>query len=109
MIALCMAHHAQADGGAWSHEQLHEMKNAAPSPDPLRGAFNWRREQLIVEASGNIAIATPVFLRIGDRDIVWLTTDDNGNEVLNLDIWDEQGSILFVDAAERVAGGRSAR
>lgn len=33
----------------------------------------------------------PVFLEVGGRRIVWLSSDGDGNQLLNLDIWDERG------------------
>jgi hypothetical protein len=98
MIALCLEHHKRADAGAFTHEQMRKLKS-----DPyvrragvdLVGTFSWRREQLIVRAGGNFAIACDVFLRFGDRNAIWLSVDEEHYELLNLDVLARDGSVLL--------------
>ena len=94
MIALCLDHHKRADAGAFTIEQLREMKSHAPD-DPIRGVFDWRREQLVVRAGGTTAISCRVILQFGERDAIWLSSDDEGHQLLNLDVWGSDGSLLF--------------
>jgi hypothetical protein len=97
MIALCLEHHKRADAGAFTAEQLREMKSRGDSAGttPIRGAFDWRRKQLIVRAGGITGIGCPVLLRFGTTNAIWLSTDDQGNELLNLDLWAADGTLVF--------------
>jgi hypothetical protein len=98
MVALCLQHHKEADGGAFTHQQLRDLKTqgfmlrigGAPG-----GRFNWRREQLILDAGGGLFVRCPEFLRMAGRPMIWLTTDAQGNQLLNLDIWDRTGALVF--------------
>jgi hypothetical protein len=51
MIALCTQHHKQADGGAYTNEQLHAMKNDSAHAEEVRGQFNWLRRNRITRCS----------------------------------------------------------
>jgi hypothetical protein len=98
MVALCLQHHKEADGGAFTNQQLRDLKTngymlrigGAPG-----GRFNWRREQLILDAGGGFFARCPVFLEMAGRPMVWLTADDQGNQLLNLDMWDRSGNLMF--------------
>jgi hypothetical protein len=94
MIALCLQHHAEADSGAFSSAHLRKLKSSGDRC-PIRGRFNWKREQLILEAGGGLYIRCPVLLEVGDRPMIWLTSDSEGNQLLNLDIWDSDGQLAF--------------
>jgi hypothetical protein len=97
MIALCLQHHKEADGGAFTKQQLRQMKS---SPYLKRvgglpaGRFNWKREQLLVVAGGNYYLEAESILRVNDHRIVWLSKDKEGCEQLNLDIRRADGSKL---------------
>ncbi len=97
MVALCLGHHKQADAGAFSPDQLRAMKQRGrqTTSDPVFGAFNWRREQLVVRAGGMTGVGCRVLLQFGDADAIWLSTDEHGNEVLNLDLFAADGSLVF--------------
>jgi hypothetical protein len=98
MIALCLQHHKEADSGAFTHDQLRDLKidpflkRAGAGP---AGRFNWRREQFVLAAGGGLFIRCPVFLEMAGRPIVWLSADDAGNQLLNLDVWDADGVLAF--------------
>jgi hypothetical protein len=98
MIALCLQHHKEADSGAFSHKQLRVLK-AAPFLKRVgvgpAGHFNWKREQLILNAGGSLFVRCPVFLAVGGRPVVWLSSDETGNQLLNLDIWDADGQLTL--------------
>ena len=94
MIALCLQHHKEADSGAFTSAQLRKLKSTGDKR-PIRGRFNWKREQLILEAGGGLYIRCPVLLEVGDRPMIWLTSDSQGNQLLNLDIWDSDGQLAF--------------
>lgn len=98
MIALCLQHHKEADAGAFTPDQLRKLKQ---EPYVLRagvapgGKFNWRREQLVVRAGGLTAIGCGTLLRFGDTNAIWLSTASDGSELMNLDVWAPDGTIVF--------------
>jgi hypothetical protein len=95
---LCLQHHKEADSGAFTDDRLRALKQ-----DPflrriganVAGRFNWKREQLILKAGGGFFVRCPVFLEVAGRPIVWLTGDTDGNQLLNLDLWDADGQHVF--------------
>jgi len=98
MIALCLQHHKEADQGAFTIQQLRDMKKQPylkGREEFPKGRFNWRREQLLLLAGGNWYINTPVILKVCGKDVIWLSKDTEGFEELNLDIYDSNGDILF--------------
>jgi hypothetical protein len=98
MIALCLQHHKESDSGAFSDSQLRVLKGdpflRRADAQPM-GHFNWRREQLILEAGGGFFVRCPVFLEMAGRPMVWLSSDPAGNQLLNLDVWDRDGRLTF--------------
>jgi hypothetical protein len=98
MIALCLQHHKEADSGAFTEDQLRQLK-ANPFLERIgagpAGHFSWRREQMILEAGGGFFVRCPVFLEMAGRPIVWLSSDGAGHQLLNLDIWDADGQLIF--------------
>ena len=57
MIALCRSHHDNADTGAFTKEQLHELK-LHPNSDIAEGKFNWMRNDSLC-AIGSMFIFNP--------------------------------------------------
>lgn len=49
MIALCREHHDKADAGAYTREQLHELKKNPRTKDVV-GKFDWMRNKLMLVA-----------------------------------------------------------
>jgi hypothetical protein len=98
MVALCLQHHKEADHGAFTIQQLRNMKEH-PYLKELgkfpKGRFNWKREQLLLLAGGNWYINFQVILRLKGKNIIWLSKDKNGFEQLNLDIYDLQENIIL--------------
>jgi hypothetical protein len=98
MVAMCLQHHKEADANAFTKGQLREMKTdpyLRRSGGPPGGTFHWRREQLVVRAGGLTAVGCGVLLRFGNIDAIWLTQDSDGYELVNLDVWNPDGSLLF--------------
>jgi hypothetical protein len=73
-----------ADQGAFSIEQLREMKNR-PVPQDIAGQFHWLRHRLIAFVGGNVAIDTPVLVAAMDKRVVWLNLDEDLFWALNID------------------------
>jgi hypothetical protein len=98
IIALCPQHHNEADVGAFSPDQLRALK-ADPfmkrTDGRIAGHFNWKRQQVILQAGGGLYIRCPVFLLVQERRVVWFSLDENENLALNLDLCDKDGNLVF--------------
>ncbi len=54
MIALCVHHHPKADAGAFTVDQLRQMKeNARQNAASVLGRFDWMRRKLLAVVGGN--------------------------------------------------------
>jgi hypothetical protein len=98
IIPLCLQHHKEADHGAFTKAQLRELK-ARPymksTNAPITGRFHWRRDQILVLAGGNWYLNCEVILRMRGRNVIWLSKDENGFELINMDVYDNEGALLF--------------
>jgi len=85
MIALCRTHHIQADNGAYTTEQLHELKkNGRENWRQVSGKFNWMRNRLLAVVGGNFYYETPVIFKFREQPIIWFERDENNYLLLNL-------------------------
>ena len=84
MIALCVQHHAEADGGAFTIEQLKRWKQPAGEADQVNGRFNWMRNELLLIVGGNYFIETYDAISINGHRFIWLSRDDEGYLLLNI-------------------------
>ncbi|MGH2946502.1 MAG: hypothetical protein ACRDPC_09645 [Solirubrobacteraceae bacterium] len=74
MVALCIAHHAQADAGAFTREELHRFKRDGVRSTSFPAAtFNWMREDLIAFVGGIFYVDVAVAVQVGRYPIVWFT------------------------------------
>jgi hypothetical protein len=84
MIALCLEHHAQADAGAFTVEQLRELKLGTHDPSDLAGEFAWRRRELLAVVGGGFYYETPVVFEFRNHPVIWFTKDEGGRWLLNV-------------------------
>ena len=85
MIALCTHHHPEADGGAYTKDQLRQFKAAATRKvGVVDGKFNWLRSRLLVHVGGNHYLDTNEILRLHGRRIIWFSRDDEDHWLLNI-------------------------
>jgi hypothetical protein len=83
MIALCGLHHPQADGGAYTVDQLREFKaNGAARNREVRARFEWMRQDLLAVVGGNFYFGTPVPVRFRNTNVVAFTKDEQGRLLL---------------------------
>jgi hypothetical protein len=94
MIALCTLHHKKADGGAYTKEQLRELKQNKIQAEMVRGEFEWLRNDLLAVVGGNCYYETLKVLQLDGRDIIWFRRDEDGYLRLNV-------RMVSVRAAER--------
>jgi hypothetical protein len=84
MIAVCAEHHAKADAGAFTPDQLRALKADAAAHEEVRGRFDWLRRDLLAVVGGNFYYETPVPVAFRDTPVVWLNRDDEGYLSLSL-------------------------
>lgn len=97
MIALCPTHHAQADRGAFTVDQLRMMKEEPymRTPIGLKGRFEWKRENLVLFAGGCWFVQPPFLIRSKAQNLIWMTKDDAGYEQLSISIRNSEGYEVF--------------
>jgi hypothetical protein len=85
MIALCGPHHDAADGGAYTVEQLKEMKqNGAARNGAVGGRFEWMRNKVLGVIGGNYYYECGIMLVVANQPTVWFNRDERGSLLLNL-------------------------
>ena len=78
MIALCAQHHKKADGGAYTIEQLHELKLDKANAKLVKGNLDWLRRDLLAVVGGNFYYETPKIIDIDSHELVSLKRDEDG-------------------------------
>ncbi len=85
MIALCSEHHAKADAGAFTKEQLREFKqNAIQHSIQIKGKFDWMRNRLLAVIGGNFYYETPIIFQFRGQPAIWFNRDNDGYLLLNV-------------------------
>ncbi len=97
MIALCLEHHKKADKGAFTNEQLYNMKKYTSSfKKTLQGSFDWLRNDLLVFA-GATGVNPGAIVSFWGKPTIWFNRDKNNNMLLNLDfsnVWSKDCLIM---------------
>lgn len=78
MIALCAHHHKKADGGAYTVEQLHALKNDKANASLVKGNLDWLRRKLLAVVGGNFFYETLRIINIDGTDVISLIRDGDG-------------------------------
>ena len=78
MIALCAQHHKKADGGAYTTEQLHKLKDDKTNAELVKGNLDWLRRDLLAVVGGNFYYKTPNIIVIDGQELVSLKRDKEG-------------------------------
>ncbi len=85
MIALCREHHDAADVGAYTVEQLREMKMRGRDRNKaIFAQFQWRRERLLGIVGGNFFYETAIAIQLGEQPLVWFNRDEQNNALVNV-------------------------
>jgi len=85
MIALCGEHHAKADAGAYTNDQLRSFKRAGTEQTAeVKGRFEWMRHHLLAVVGGNFFYETPTILMYKDEPSIWLNRNEDGYLMLNV-------------------------
>lgn len=86
MVALCGEHHAKADAGAFTKEQLHALKADASQAREISGRFNWMRQRLLAVVGGNFYYETPNPVVLQEVPIVAFSRDESEHWLLNVNM-----------------------
>lgn len=86
MIALCGEHHAKADAGAFTKDQLQTMKASASQAREIEGRFNWMRQRLLAVVGGNFYYDTPNPVVLQDVPVVGFSRDESDHWLLNVNM-----------------------
>jgi hypothetical protein len=78
MIALCAQHHKKADGGAYTNEQLHQLKQDTTNAHVVRGNLDWLRNKMLAVVGGSFYFETPIILEIDNIEVISLKRDSVG-------------------------------
>lgn len=95
MIALCAQYHKKADGGAYTIEQLHELKQDKNNAALVKGNLDWLRKDLLAVVGGNFYYETLRIITIDGIDLVSLKRDEEGYLRLNV-------NMLSLESEERI-------
>jgi hypothetical protein len=87
MVALCRKHHDDAEGGAFTADQLRALKvEGLDRNRRIAGRFLWRRQQLLVHAGQTLTFEAPVPLAFNGLPVISLSRDDSGNLLLSINM-----------------------
>lgn len=89
MIALCATHHAKAD--AWTVEQVRQLKDAVTRSGPVKGRFEWMREDVLAVIGGNYYYETPNMVVFREQPLIWFERDDERRLLLNMNMLSAAG------------------
>lgn len=85
MIALCPEHHAKADAGAYTIEQLNQFKLLASTNQiEAKGRFEWMRRNLLAIVGSIFYYETPIIFQYKGQPAIWFNKDDEGYLLLNI-------------------------
>lgn len=108
IIALCLNHAAGADGGAFTNDQLRQMKRSPYlQGDRVRATQQgWLRRGTVLRAGSNLFLNIATLVAIGDEKVIWFSRNADGYIELSMNIRDVNGDPVFVmDRNDWVAFG----
>ncbi len=84
MIALCVEHAPKADNGAFTDDQLRELKRVGVErAKEVRGQFDWMRDEILVRVGGSYFYQQDRVFEVGTQPVIWFNRDDDGYLLLN--------------------------
>jgi hypothetical protein len=84
MIALCAEHHAKADAGAFTKDQLRLFKeNGRARAFEVKGRFDWMRRDLLAVIGGSMYLRVPIIFQFQNEPAIWFNRDEDGYLLLN--------------------------
>jgi len=95
MIALCTKCHPMADSGAFSINQLRELKKNPNPIEYVKTKFPWMPENSIIRLGGCYALDW-CKVSVSGEPIFWIEKDDNNLLVLNLILKNKNNDTIAV-------------
>ena len=96
IIALCLAHAGKADGGAFTVDQLREMKrNPFLCGVQVAGRNDWLRRNTVLRAGTNTFVNIATLVTVDERRVIWFDRSPEGYLQLSMKVLDAQGKPLF--------------
>ena len=94
MIALCPEHHAFADGGHYTREQLRKWKKHPNSIDVVRYAIPWFWENFVYEIGTSYSDPNSI-LYLNRRKLLQASRDDDKSPwKISIDLLNERGEVI---------------
>ena len=85
MVALCAEHHAKADAGTYTKEQLQKFKaEGAKNNEIIKGRFDWMRNDILTVVGGQMSHNSHILVSFYDKPAIWVNRDENGYLLLNV-------------------------
>jgi len=79
MIALCAEHHAKADAGAFTKDQLKQLKQEGINrAEVIKGQFNWMRHKVMSIVGGIFYYEIPIIFEFRGEPAIWFNRDEDG-------------------------------
>ena len=98
MIALCLEHHALADGGTWTKSKLRSFKKTPPDIQQIKKKFLWSESSIVYRLGGCYVASCSPIISISKIPILWETRSQDGRLLFSFKLNDQYGSeILFLD------------
>ncbi len=97
IIALCSNCHRQADGGMYTNEQLHELKEKQAGSPPL-GTLPWRVKGAIIDFGGNYFIARTnkkFSIKVANQEVFSFRLEVDGRLSVDAQIWNKRKEVVF--------------
>jgi hypothetical protein len=97
MIALCRRCHDKAEGGAWTKEELRDLKRRPHPRRPAPEELTWTVRRGIIYRLGKsyVAIKGGDILRFGERRILWQDRTADGRLLFSFDLLGGAGETLI--------------
>ena len=94
MIALCQKHHAAADQGVYSRNELRNLKQSLTKAQTVTADLPWFKRESLIRLGGCYSGGEGVFVAVAGEPLVWLRRADNGLLLLTSKLKAADGSIL---------------
>ncbi len=94
MIALCPLHHAQADVGTWTNQELRNMKKDKLEKS-INGQIHWSLGQSVIVAGSNLFLGNNISFRLLGREIFKIKEIRPKTVVLNALLFNEKDQPIL--------------
>ncbi len=93
MIALCRKHHAAADDGAYTKQELRDFKHRSQSPSLVRHRFPWYEKSLLCRVGGCWMLQEGPMVSFDGEPVIHQTRGPEGRVLLSAVIRKSDGKL----------------